>query len=79
MREKYATWDGPLSRSEEHIDDIDVDFYTFYLVEAKKKHNEQQYKYSMKNSHPSFLFSTYQLSLLLLSFKWQVESIANIL
>ena len=36
MREKYATWDGPLSRSEEHIDDIDVDFYTFYLVEAKK-------------------------------------------
>ena len=36
MREKYATWDGPLSRSEENIDDIDVDFYTFYLVEAKK-------------------------------------------
>ena len=36
MREKYATWDGPLSRSDEHIVDIDVDFYTFYLVEAKK-------------------------------------------
>ena len=36
MREKYATWDGPLSRSEEHIDDIDVDFYAFYLVETKK-------------------------------------------
>ena len=26
MREKYAKWDGPSSRSEEDIDDIDVDF-----------------------------------------------------
>ena len=41
MREKYATWDGPSSRSEEHIDDIDVDFYIVHSVEANKQ-NEQQ-------------------------------------